>query len=201
MPIGRGKAKAKAKGQAKATAARTPAHNQCRDRRRAAVRMLNTYAEEAGALPIAAKTATGEEVECLVRVLQRRMTTDDQAARLRATAETWLRNGGRFSVPLEDALERRRPSAREGVRHGRVPRAFHARSTRVPRAFHCKTQHVPRILREKPPLPFLIAPDSWNALVFTVERAWNARGTRAERAWNATGGFRLQTRAKFFWIL
>ena len=112
MPIGRGQVKAKAKGKAKARAARTLSHNQRRDRRRAAVRVLNTYAEEAGARPIAAKSATGEEVERLVRVLQRRMTTDDQAARLRATAETWLRHGGRFSVPLEDTPEpdaRRRP--------------------------------------------------------------------------------------------
>ena len=72
----RGKAKAKAataKAKAKARAARV-SHNQRRDRRRAAVRELNSFADATGARPIPAKTATAKDVEQLVRVLQRRTT-------------------------------------------------------------------------------------------------------------------------------
>ena len=74
----RGKAKAKAataKAKAKARAARV-SHNQRRDRRRAAVRELNSFADATGARPIPAKTATAKDVEQLVRVLQRRICTD-----------------------------------------------------------------------------------------------------------------------------
>ena len=107
----RGKAKAlaaTAKAKAKARTARV-LHNQRRDRRRAAVRALNAFAEEAGARPVPAKTATAEDVEQLVRVLQRRMSTEEQAARLRATAEAWVRHGGHFSVPLENAPDPEAP--------------------------------------------------------------------------------------------
>ena len=103
MPAPAAKAKAHAKAKAKARARRVASHNQRRDRRRAAVRELNAFATGVGHRPICAKTATAADVERLVRVLQRRMPTDDQVAQLRAVAEDWQRHGGRFSVPLEDA--------------------------------------------------------------------------------------------------
>ena len=99
----RGKALAAGKAKAKAFAAERLAHNRRRDQCRAAVRELNAFAAQVGANPVPAKSASAEQVEGLVRVLQRRMVSAEQAARLRATTETWLRHGGRFSVPLEDA--------------------------------------------------------------------------------------------------
>ena len=117
MAMGTATAKAKAKARAKTKKAkarpraRIVAANERRDSRRAAVRELNGFAKETGARPVSAKTATAKEIEGLVRVLQRRMQTDEQAARLRATVESWVRHGGSFSVPLENAPDPEAPPA------------------------------------------------------------------------------------------
>ena len=114
MAMGIAKAKAKTKVMAKSKAKarlRILSANGRRDSRRAAVRELNGFAEETGARPVSAKTATAKEIEGLVRVLQRRMQTDEQAARLRATVESWVRHGGSFSVPLENAPDPEAPPA------------------------------------------------------------------------------------------
>lgn len=62
-----------------------------------------------------------------MRVLQRRMSTEDQAARLRATAEAWVCHGGRFSVPLENAPDAEAPPATIG-QHRVLLRGFRLES-------------------------------------------------------------------------
>ena len=70
MGIAKAKAKTKVKAKSKAKARlRILSANGRRDSRRAAVRELNGFAEETGARPVSAKTATAKEIEGLVRVL------------------------------------------------------------------------------------------------------------------------------------
>ena len=57
---------ARAKSKARA---RIVSSNERRYNRRVAVRELSAFAQETGARPVSAKTATAEEVEGLVRVL------------------------------------------------------------------------------------------------------------------------------------
>ena len=106
MP-GRATTKAKAKAGAKRKArgrARVQKANTRKRARQTALQDINTLAREVGARPVPVKSATCDEVEVLVRVLQRRFATAEQAPRLREPVQVWLSNGGRFSVPLEDAV-------------------------------------------------------------------------------------------------
>lgn len=103
---GRGKARGKAKAGPKARAtARRASANERRDARRVALRSLNTLATEVGARAISVKRAKPTQVEGLVRLLQRRVGLGEQHERLRAAVNSWVDNGGEFSVPVEPAPE------------------------------------------------------------------------------------------------
>ena len=99
-------AKAKAK-----RAAQVRRSNQRRDARFTAVRTLNTLAEEI-TLPgnrVPAPGARDEDVERLVRLLEVRLATPAAVECLRAAAQMWTDNGGRFSTPVleQDYIQRR----------------------------------------------------------------------------------------------
>ena len=99
MPPARSKAKAKAKAVAEAVARK----NARRDCRRAAATALNDLAREChvpeGGL-LQDRDPSSQDVEAIVRLLQRRIQTDSQLDRLRAAAEQFLANGGVFEAPL-----------------------------------------------------------------------------------------------------
>ena len=103
------KAKATSKAQAKALLRKTKAKGRVKKaniRKRArqtALQDINVLAREVGARPVLVKCATRDEVESLVRVLQRRFQTAEQAPRLREPVQRWLDHGGQFSVPMEEA--------------------------------------------------------------------------------------------------
>ena len=102
-------AKAKSKAQAKALLRKTKAKgrvkkaNTRKRARQTALLDINVLAREVGARPVLVKCATRDEVESLVRVLQRRFETAEQAPRLREPVQRWLDHGGQFSVPMEEA--------------------------------------------------------------------------------------------------
>ena len=106
MPIPGRRAKAKAN-----RAAQVRRSNARRDARLTAVRTLNTLAEEI-TLPgnrAPARGARYADVERLVRLLEVRLATPAAVERLRAAAQMWTDNGGRFSTPVleQDYIQRR----------------------------------------------------------------------------------------------
>ena len=103
-PKGRGRPSAKAKAAAK----RLRVKNTRRSSRRLACQSLNDLARAlhvADAKILDGKNPLAEDVEALVRILERRVHTPEQTATLRTATEKYLGNGGTFSVPLLDEEE------------------------------------------------------------------------------------------------
>ena len=101
MPTVVRRAKAKAKARVE-RAAQVKRSNERRDARFAAVKKLNTLAEEIS-LPgnrVPAREARDEDVERLVRLLEVRLAAPAALESLRAAAQMWTENGGRFSTPV-----------------------------------------------------------------------------------------------------
>ena len=90
-PRAKARARGKAKAQAKARAAALSRSNARRDRREGAVRQLNALAGEAHVsdAALAPKTATGADFERLVKLLEGRLQSEAQFARLHSAAQQW----------------------------------------------------------------------------------------------------------------
>ena len=101
-PKGKAKARATARARAKARAVQVTTSNGRRDRRRDAARSLNALGQELGVgrAAVEAKSAPAAEVERLVRLLERRVCTDDHLDRLRAAAKAFADNGGELSAEV-----------------------------------------------------------------------------------------------------
>ena len=106
MPPKRASAKAKAKAKQKVK-------NDKRDARRSAVKNLNTLAKERGAASaqVDPKTATGGEVEGLIRLLESRCSETSLQQRLRAAADKFKSNGGTLLADLAPAPDLNSPPA------------------------------------------------------------------------------------------
>ena len=94
------------------------AKNTKRNKRVEACRALNTLAEElsVASQQVSLRNVQAAEVEKLVRLLERRTATDEQAARLRNAAKAYMDNGGRFeSALVEPDLEAPAPVAQHRV--------------------------------------------------------------------------------------
>ena len=102
------KAKGKARGKAAARRASLTVSNERLSTRREAVRTLNAMVRELE-LPDTAllprRTFDNEAVEKLVKTLERRCTSDAQTDRVRAVAQKWQRNGGRFSAEVVEVCD------------------------------------------------------------------------------------------------
>ena len=91
---------------AKAAAAKAAAADarkvQRRGARRAALAGLNTLAEEVGAAraQVDVKTASAEQVEHTIRILEPRCPGPPLSTRLRTLVEQWVANGGTLQVEL-----------------------------------------------------------------------------------------------------
>ena len=111
---GRGAA-AKAKAAAQAAAERKVEKKR---QRRAALQAFNTLAEEvgAGAGQVDPRTATPEEVERAIYVVQARCRELPLATRLREVVEQWVANGGRLQAQLAPPVDLDDPSAVPGSR-------------------------------------------------------------------------------------
>ena len=83
-----------AKSKARALAKRTRQHNLRMMARRAAVRELNAIAHHVGATPLPPKQASKQQVQRLIKLLQRRLVDQEQLVRLHAAAERWASHGG-----------------------------------------------------------------------------------------------------------
>ena len=95
-------ARAKAKAAAAEAAARNVRKVGRRGLRRTALAALNTLAEEVGAAraQVDPKTASAEDVEFAIRVLDARCAEAPLSTRLRAAVEQWSANGGRLQAQL-----------------------------------------------------------------------------------------------------
>ena len=95
-------ARAKAKAAAAEAAARNVRKVGRRGLRRTALAALNTLAEEVGAAraQVDPKTASAEDVEFAIRVLDARCAEAPLSTRLRAAVEQWTANGGRLKAEL-----------------------------------------------------------------------------------------------------
>ena len=95
-------ARAKAKAAAAEAAARNVRKVGRRGLRRTALAALNTLAEEVGAAraQVDPKTASAEDVEFAIRVLDARCAEAPLSTRLRAAVEQWTANGGRLQAQL-----------------------------------------------------------------------------------------------------
>ena len=88
------KAQAVAKSKARALAKRTSQHNARMMVRRAAVRELNVLAQHVGAAPLSPKQASKQQVQRLLKLLQRRLVDQGQLVLLHAAAARWVSHGG-----------------------------------------------------------------------------------------------------------
>ena len=101
--------KGRRSAKAKAIAKKVALKNSRRASRRDACQSLNALAIECHVSQwkmLSVKDATAADVEALVRLLEKRVTTAADMGRLRQYTQKYLDNGGVFSVPLleEDAL-------------------------------------------------------------------------------------------------
>ena len=87
-------------GQRDAQAKRNATSNLRSLARRAAIRQLNSLADYVGVKPVSAKTARSSTVEALVRRLEARCQDGALPERLRAVVDSYLANGGTFSVAI-----------------------------------------------------------------------------------------------------
>ena len=101
-PRAKARARGKAKAQAKARAVALSRSNARRDRREGAVRVLNALAGEVHVsdAALAPKTATGADFERLVKLLEGRLQSEAQFARLHSAAQQWSQNGGKLTVEV-----------------------------------------------------------------------------------------------------
>ena len=101
LPMSRGALGTVAKAKAK-RAAQVKQSNQRRDARFCAVRQLNALVAEIS-LPgrrAKASAARNVDVECLVKLLETRLTTPGALQRLHDAAKMWVESGGSFSSPV-----------------------------------------------------------------------------------------------------
>ena len=98
-PKGKAKAKGGARAKAAALARRVAASNDRRDQRRTAAQNLNRLATELGVgqAAVDARAAPADEIDRLIRLLERRITSDGHLERLREAAKTFTDNGGLLS--------------------------------------------------------------------------------------------------------
>ena len=106
----RAMAKAKAKAKAKSRAARSASGNETKNLRRtlrkAAIRdMLSVAGELQIASTVCPRSASNEEVERLLRNLERRATSTEHRDKLTAAAKQFVENGGHFTAPLADSAD------------------------------------------------------------------------------------------------
>ena len=83
-----------AKSKARALAKRTSQHDARMMVRRAAVRELNVLAQHVGAAPLSPKQASKQQVQRLLKLLQRRLVDQGQLVLLHAAAARWVSHGG-----------------------------------------------------------------------------------------------------------
>ncbi len=92
----------KQRAKALARSRRTESHNARRASRERAMKTLNTLASELAVpvSPLLLRSATGDEVEKRVRLLEARLSNPDQLQRLRSAAKLYVDSGGSFSAPV-----------------------------------------------------------------------------------------------------
>ena len=91
-------AKAKAIAKAAARKIMVDRSNERLYQRLIAIRSLNDLALEAGTAPVPLKVCSWKPVDRLVKLLQRRLTSEASVAKLREAAKRWEQNGGRLKL-------------------------------------------------------------------------------------------------------
>ena len=95
-------AQTKAKAKALARQRRIQTHNERRGQRERAMKAINALTSEVSVplSPLSLRSATSEEVEKRVRLLEARLSSPDQMQRLRSTTKLYVDSGGVFSAPV-----------------------------------------------------------------------------------------------------
>ena len=95
-------AQTKAKAKALARQRRIQTHNERRGQRESAMKTINALTSEMSVpvSPLSLRSASSEEVEKRVRLLEARLSSPDQMQRLRSAAKLYVDSGGVFSAPV-----------------------------------------------------------------------------------------------------